>query len=235
MENSSEEKPFPTMIFQTVFIAVVIATFMSYITKAIIPQYEISVREFFDNLFVLSPIILGVSIWYKIHGKTATKLRVTRIRVGKLEIRSSQVVYSVSLVLVYATFALIDEVFPLLSKAENATDFIVLAAEEAWLFTFSISILSILVIILSFSLRKRIPVIEVVILWIFTLFFISSLLLQVFEINIDQWPNGNKTSIFLVYLFVVVGLSKIWNLRRIDRKGRREEGTGKKRKKEIYL
>jgi hypothetical protein len=212
MSNAAEDRPFPTVIFQTVFTSVLIAILISYSTGIILLEKEMSIRRLFDNLYLLAPTILGVFILHKIHGKNATPLRVRRIRIGRWRISSYQIIHLTSLTLIYAVFEMMDEILPQILEFDNFKAFLIFSTEEALLYPISISVLSVLTICLSFSLRVRISIVEVLILGLFTTFSFSSLIYQTLGIRMLQWKIGGLGSIFVYYLIIICYLSKVWNI-----------------------
>jgi len=116
---------------------------------------------------------------------------------------------------------LTDEVFPQALKSESSRAFVNYTIENAKIYFLSTSILSILAMCFSLSLRVRISIVEVIIFWLFTAFSICFLVHRFFGIEMLQWKIGDKAVVFLLYPIMIFWLSVIWNRNVTHQRNRR--------------
>lgn len=210
--GSNDNIPFCTKLFQVILTGVLIASIIS--AMQIVTSSDMSAREYMFNFFVYAPLLLSVIIWYKIHNQNLLRMKYSSLRIGQLRISSSYLVYMSVITIICLALAMWDELIAHIPEFKALPEFVSFGMKNAEGYLVSISVLCILSICLSVSLRSKVHAFEVPIM---CTFFLQSLSYYLYKLSGEQFLEiGNRESVLLILSFFLYAGSfrNKWNKER---------------------
>lgn len=210
-----EETPLCIKVYQNILMVVLVTTFFSAIVNIFPLEKGFNSIVFLGHVYILIPFILAFRIWQKIHGEDSTRLNLTGIKISRIRLRSSDLIYWSGVILVYVTLAFLFEIIPQAQAPQSSLWLLIdILAKNSPNYAFSVFLLHLLAIHLSFSLGKEVNAEEQLLVVPFLYMTIGSILNVKF--HFDIWESQNLLIGIFVACFYMIpfGLSLLGKIQK---------------------
>ena len=214
-----EKTPFCTKVYQSILMAVLVTTVFSAIVNVFPLEEGFNSIAFFGHIYMLIPFILAFRIWQKIYGENATRLNLTGIKIGRIRLKSSDLVYWSSLMLLYVVLAVLFEIIPQTQTPKSSLWVLLdILIKNSPNYAFSVFFLHLLAIHLSFSLGKEVYAEEHLLAVPFLYLTIGSILNVKFHLNLWESQNFLMAIFVVCFLIIPIGLSLLSKIEKHNKK-----------------